>query len=270
MRSAAILLVLTLCAAGGRAADAPGVRLPPALARVLADYESAWQRKDAAALAALFTEDGFVLSGGSAPVRGRAAIAAHYEGKGGPLALRALAYSIEGEGGSIVGAYGRERGAPDDGKFTLTLRKRGGRWLIFSDMDNGNARTWTTPADREALAAADASWNALRVKADVSGLSKLLADDFLLTHSDGRLQDKAAYLADLTTRARTNDAIANEDVSVRVYGAVGVVTGTSVQSGTRDGAPWGGRFRFTRVWTRRGEAWTMVASHSSRIEAPAP
>ena len=30
---------------------------------------------------------------------------------------------------------------PDDGKFTLSLRKnRNGRWLIFSDMDNANAR----------------------------------------------------------------------------------------------------------------------------------
>jgi ketosteroid isomerase-like protein len=28
----------------------------------------------------------------------------------------------------------------DDGKFTLTLRKDSdGRWLIMSDMDNGNA-----------------------------------------------------------------------------------------------------------------------------------
>ena len=43
--------------------------------------------------------------------------------------------------GFILGGYAGQKGAPDDGKFTLTLRKdRDGRWLIFSDMDNGNAR----------------------------------------------------------------------------------------------------------------------------------
>ena len=119
----------------------PSVTLPAGLARVLTDYEKAWGAKDAAGLAALFTEDGFVLSGGTPPVRGRANIERHYTGKGGPLALRALAYTTEGVTGYIIGAYGTAPGGPDVGKFTLTLRKRAdGRWLIVSDMDNGNAR----------------------------------------------------------------------------------------------------------------------------------
>jgi len=123
------------------AAVEPSVVLPPPLARVLADYEAAWQGKDAAALAALFAEDGFVLSNGAPPVRGRARIRKHYEGQGGPLALRALAYATEGSIGYIIGGFARHRGEPDIGKFTLTLRRdTDGRWLIVSDMDNGNSR----------------------------------------------------------------------------------------------------------------------------------
>jgi ketosteroid isomerase-like protein len=119
----------------------PSVELPPALARVLTDYEVAWRNKDAAALAVLFAEDGFVLSGSRPPVRGRAAIEEHYTGKGGPLSLRALAYATEGSVGYIIGAYSRNKGQPDVGKFTLTLKKRDdGWWLIMSDMDNGNSR----------------------------------------------------------------------------------------------------------------------------------
>lgn len=119
----------------------PDVKLPPELARVLTDYEAAWARKDAAALALLFAEDGYVLPGGRPPVRGRAAIQQHYTGQGGPLALRAFAFAAEGNVGYILGGYGSKRGAPDDGKFTLTLRKdAGGRWLIYSDMDNSNRR----------------------------------------------------------------------------------------------------------------------------------
>jgi ketosteroid isomerase-like protein len=111
------------------------------LARVLTDYEVAWRNKDAAALAALFAEDGFVLSDGGPPVRGRAAIQKHYAGHGGPLALRALAFATEGSVGYVIGGFSRHAGEPDTGKFTLTLRKDvSGRWWIVSDMDNGNSR----------------------------------------------------------------------------------------------------------------------------------
>ena len=141
------LLIMTLLmatsAAGQQAAPAPepSVSLPPELARVLTDYEAAWSKRDPAALAGLFAEDGFVLPSGRPPVRGRAAIQKHYTGHGGPLSLRAIAYATEGSVGYILGGYTDTAGKPDIGKFTLTLRKGSdGRWLIMSDMDNPNAR----------------------------------------------------------------------------------------------------------------------------------
>lgn len=98
-----------------------------------------WAMRDAAALAALFAPDGFVMARGRPPVRGRQAIQGYYTGQGGPLSLRAFAFATEGSVGYIPGGYAGERGRPDDGKFTLTLRRDGaGRWLIMSDMDNGN------------------------------------------------------------------------------------------------------------------------------------
>lgn len=122
-------------------AQLPSVELPRDLARVLTDYETEW-RRGGAAVAQLFTEDGFVLSSGRPPIRGRTAIAEHYgTGGGGPLSLRALAFAAEGGVGYIIGAYTTERGTPDVGKFTLTLRRRpDGRWMIVSDMDNPNRR----------------------------------------------------------------------------------------------------------------------------------
>ncbi len=135
------LVVLVLLAPSGEATELPSVPLPAELARVLTDYEAAWQQKDAHALGALFAEDGFVLASGVVPVRGRAAIEKHYTGQGGPLSLRAFAYSTEGSIGYIIGGFARQMGAPDIGKFTLTLRKsKEGQWLIMSDMDSGNSR----------------------------------------------------------------------------------------------------------------------------------
>jgi ketosteroid isomerase-like protein len=122
-------------------APMPSVTLPPELDRVLRDYERHWKAGDAAALAALFTEDGFVMQANRQPVRGRAAIQQAYTGPaGGDLRLRALAFQTADSIGYIIGAYGYGDDRPDVGKFTLTLRRGPDRrWLIASDMDNGNA-----------------------------------------------------------------------------------------------------------------------------------
>jgi outer membrane murein-binding lipoprotein Lpp len=119
----------------------PDIALPAELDRVLRDYERAWRAGDAAALAGLFAEDGFVLQSNQPPVRGRAAIQAAYQEQGGaPLRLRALAYAVDDTTGYIIGAYGYGDAPGDMGKFTLTLRRApGGQWMIFSDMDNMNA-----------------------------------------------------------------------------------------------------------------------------------
>jgi ketosteroid isomerase-like protein len=140
----ATVVLTLLCVAPAFAQDparsfTDSVPLPADLDRVLRDYEGAWRARDAAALAALFTEDGFVLSPGRPPVRGRGAIERRYATSGGPLVLRALAYATADSVGYIIGAYASEAGVPDNGKFVLTLRRGGdGRWLISADMDNGN------------------------------------------------------------------------------------------------------------------------------------
>ena len=140
MRRLASALVLLAAVSTARAADAapPSVALPAELARVLTDYEDAWSRKDAPALSRLFVEDGWVMSNGRPPVHGRAEIERAYAGSGGPLALRAFAFATQGDLGWILGGFAHRRGEADTGKFTLTLRREGGRWKIVSDMDNGN------------------------------------------------------------------------------------------------------------------------------------
>jgi uncharacterized protein (TIGR02246 family) len=119
----------------------PSIALPADLDRVLRDYERAWQAGDEHALAALFTEDGFVPTG-QGWVRGRDAIRATYQNSSGDLQLRALAFAVQDTVGYIVGAYGYGATAPvpDRGKFVLALRRaRGsGPWLIAADIDQSN------------------------------------------------------------------------------------------------------------------------------------
>ena len=106
--------------------------------RVLTAHKAAWRRGNAAGLARLFVENGFVLSPRPPPIRGRGRIEEHYAGDGSTLLLRAIAYATKGSVGYVIGGYRYPEG-PDVGTFPLTLQRApGGRWLTVSDMDNSN------------------------------------------------------------------------------------------------------------------------------------
>jgi len=138
----AVVLAITALAPGSPPAN-PGSyeSLSPELDRVLRDYERAWRAKDASALADLFADDGFVLSDGSPPAKGRVAIRKAYANAGGPLWLRALGHATDGDVGYIIGVFGHKQDGPVAGKFILALRRRaGGPWLIAADMDNSIAQ----------------------------------------------------------------------------------------------------------------------------------
>jgi ketosteroid isomerase-like protein len=143
--SLALLAVAVLGATGGTPQapsmpPQPSVTLPPDLARVLTDYEAAWSARDAAALARLFADNRVVVPNACPPVKGRAAVQQCYTGSGGALSLRAVAFGTDGSLGYIIGAYTQQKDQPDGGKFTLTLLKEEGRWLILADMDRSYLR----------------------------------------------------------------------------------------------------------------------------------
>lgn len=130
------------------------VQLPPELDRVLRDYERAWQARDAAGLAALFTDDGMVLGNGRPPAWGRTAVREAYAGSGGPLSLRALAFAADDTVGYVVGAFAERADQPDAGKFVLALRRTpGGPWRIAADIDNLNQMPRRAPTPGAAPAA---------------------------------------------------------------------------------------------------------------------
>lgn len=125
------------------------------------------------------------------------------------------------------------------------------------------------------LEQADTDRSRLRLQGDASALAALLAEDWLLPHSDGRVQHRAGYLQgqELAMRTRRNTRIDNADVQVHRYGDTAVITGTRAQAATRNGQPREGRLRFTCVWALRDGHWQRLASHSShssRLCGPRP
>lgn len=111
----------------------------------------------------------------------------------------------------------------------------------------------------------DQQWNQFRLHSDVKRLGALLSDDFVLTHSDGWLENKLSYLQDLSSSNRVNTQIENFDVQIRCFENTALVTGRTLQQGISAGKKWQGEFRFTRVWFYQNNQWLLQASHSSRL-----
>jgi ketosteroid isomerase-like protein len=244
-------------------APQPSVALPPELARVLRDYERAWSARDPQALAALFAEDGYVLARGRPPVRGRAQIALHYAGSGGPLSLRAFAYATDGGTGYIIGGYTGQSGEPDAGKFTLTLRREGDRWLIVSDMDNANAGPdgSGSPADLDAIMRkATGDWNSGDLDAFVAPYHP---DATFMTPRGpvGRTEMRAAYEKNYFAGGKPKQQLAYEQLSTVPLGPdTALMTGRFVLTGggEKEQTGW-----FTLVWVRTPAGWQIIRDHTS-------
>jgi ketosteroid isomerase-like protein len=241
----------------------PSVTLSPSVERVLRDYERAWQARDATALADLFAYDGFVLSNGAPPVRGRDAIRAEYAKAGGPLALRALEYRIDESTGYVIGAFGRSPGGEDVGKFVLALVKgQGGRWLIAADIDNSirpPRPAAISDAWRDELTRLSEDWTRAWLVKDAATVETLAATDYSYIAPTGQVLDRAGVVGIARSPTYSLKAGTRTDLSFRPIGGDSVAIVHRFQcEGTYEGKPFKEDRRCTIVVARRDAQWRIV------------
>jgi ketosteroid isomerase-like protein len=106
---------------------------------------------------------------------------------------------------------------------------------------------------------------AAMLKADTAALERLLAADLVYTHGDGRVVDKAVFIAEAKTGDFKYVSIDAGDLKVRVYGDTAIVTGSAGMQVVNKGAPAKIRIVYTNVHVRRGGAWQMVTWQATRL-----
>jgi ketosteroid isomerase-like protein len=104
------------------------------------------------------------------------------------------------------------------------------------------------------------------LSSDVAALNELLAPDLIFTNhlgqSLGKTDDLAAYSSGVLKIA----GLEPSEQCVKILGDVAVVSVRMQVSGTYEGAPANGDFRFTRVWARsQQERWQIVVAYSVLI-----
>ena len=125
------------------------------------------------------------------------------------------------------------------------------------------AQNATKPAEAAVLAV-ERQWNDARAHGDVATLSRILLDDWTVTHANGTTDTKATYLADLKSGARQfSGDVTERDVTVRFFGDTAIVAGASESAVTLNGQRQGGALHFTRVYVLRGGTWKMAVSQAT-------
>jgi ketosteroid isomerase-like protein len=114
--------------------------------------------------------------------------------------------------------------------------------------------------DHDILAGLNRDYIASVQRSDVARFEEILAEDFLCSHPDGSLVDRAAFLAQTARPVAIRD-LAAEDVNIRLMGDIAIIHAATRYT-KPDGAE--GRGRYTDVWARRDGRWLCVSAHVTR------
>lgn len=114
----------------------------------------------------------------------------------------------------------------------------------------------------EAVRAASNSWRQAVIKQDQAGLKKYLAEDLLYAHSNGRIQNKAEYVAAILKGGSHYESFTDSETVIHVYGKAAMLTGlVDVKIKGRDVY----RVRTLEVYVKNGGQWQMAGHQSARI-----
>jgi hypothetical protein len=96
---------------------------------------------------------------------------------------------------------------------------------------------------------------------DWAALDAVVAPEFTYTHSTGKTEDKATWIAGISKRRR---AVEHGRLAVRAYGDVALLSGSSVYRYAepfRGDSHYGSTLDVLQVWVRGAAGWRIVAQH---------
>jgi len=118
-------------------------------------------------------------------------------------------------------------------------------------------------SDEEKVLSLERKWAEGYKHREISILSSLLSEDFIITVEDGKTFGKEGYISHSADSSVRVEAAELSDLRVRVHGNVAVVTGAYHEDGNSNGKRYDYRDRLTDVWMKTDGKWRVIASHYS-------
>jgi ketosteroid isomerase-like protein len=134
------------------------------------------------------------------------------------------------------------------------------------------ALTLSAAGPEDAVRAAMNDFARCLVDADRAAAERLLADNVLYSHSDGRLETKQELIRDLMELKKTKYHALEygPDTKIVIHGDTALVRGNAVVRNTPEGGePRAIYLNLLQVWQKQKSGWRMIARQSTRMTAPA-
>jgi ketosteroid isomerase-like protein len=125
-----------------------------------------------------------------------------------------------------------------------------------------------TEADQDAAVAKNVeAFRAAQIAADAKAFDALCAAELSYSHSDGRVEDKATFIANSTSGKSKFLALAYDDLKIRVVGNAAIVRfhwlgeSESVQDGKKSAT----NLHILMNWQKQGADWKLLSRASTKL-----
>jgi len=142
--------------------------------------------------------------------------------------------------------------------FSLSLVHRGDAFVASSQ--TGEVANELTKIEQKIVKA----W----LEADRNTIDSILASDWSVIDLTGRVLTKAQVLQELGSGDRKIESGSVDNLNVRTFGNIAIVTGRSILAGTYQGKRVSVVQRFTDVFANRNGHWQVVASQGTQVAQP--
>ena len=122
-------------------------------------------------------------------------------------------------------------------------------------------------ADEDAVAKNVEAFRAAQLAADANALDGLCAAELSYSHSDGRIEDKATFIANATDKKSKFLSLAYQDVSIRVVGPAAIVRFHWVgeSEAAADGKKSATNLHVLMNWQKQGADWKLLSRASTKL-----
>ncbi|MGL9619604.1 nuclear transport factor 2 family protein [Bradyrhizobium sp. U531] len=120
-------------------------------------------------------------------------------------------------------------------------------------------------ADHEAVARNVEAFRLAQIAADPKALGALCADDLSYSHSNGFLEDKAAFIANATDGKTEFQSITYKDPTIKIVGPAAVVRFHWLAEMTTGGQKVANSLHILMNWLKQGDDWKLLSRSATKL-----
>jgi len=131
----------------------------------------------------------------------------------------------------------------------------------------GVAPAFAASADEEAVAKKLEAFRAAQIAADAKAFDALCAPELSYSHSDARVEDKAAFIANATSGKSKVLSLSYQDPVIRIVGNVAIVRFHWVAESqtVADGKKNATNLHILMNWQKQGADWKLLSRASTKL-----